>query len=52
MNDSLSFVGIDVAKDKLDVFVDSTNEFLTVANTAAGIASIRCTGGNLVCSLR
>jgi len=41
MNDSLSFVGIDVAKDKLDVFIDSTGEFFTVANTSDGTASIR-----------
>src|SRR4051812_28255883 len=38
MNDSPSYVGIDVAKDKLDVFIDSTNEFLTVENTTAGIS--------------
>jgi len=41
MNDALSFVGIDVAKDKLDVFIDSTNQYFTVQNTPAGIASIR-----------
>lgn len=41
MNDSLTFVGIDVAKDKLDVFIDSTNQCFTVENTPAGIASIR-----------
>ena len=41
MNDSPSYVGIDVAKDKLDVFIDSTNECFTVENTSAGIASIR-----------
>jgi transposase len=36
-----SVVGIDVAKDKLDVFIDSTNLWFTVENTPAGIASIR-----------
>lgn len=41
MNDSLCFVGIDVAKDKLDVFIDSSNEFFTVENTPAGISIIR-----------
>ena len=41
MSDSPSFVGIDVAKDKLDVFIDSTNQFFTVENTSDGIATIR-----------
>ena len=41
MNDSLSFVGIDVAKDKLDVFIDSTSQYFTVENTPAGISTIR-----------
>jgi len=41
MNDSPSYVGIDVAKDKLDVFIDSTNEYFTVENTPAGISIIR-----------
>src|SRR6185295_11387764 len=41
MNDSFSFVGIDVAKDKLDVFIDSQNAFFTVQNTPAGISEIR-----------
>ena len=41
MNDSSTFVGIDVAKDKLDVFIDSTGELFTVANEGSGFASIR-----------
>ena len=41
MNDTLTFVGIDVAKDKLDVFIDRTGELFTVANDAQGFASIR-----------
>jgi transposase len=41
MNDSFSFVGIDVAKDKLDVFIESSNQHFTVENTAAGISTIR-----------
>ena len=40
-NDATTFVGIDVAKAKLDVFIDSTGEAFTVDNTAQGIASIR-----------
>jgi transposase len=47
MNDPLTFVGIDVAKDKLDVYVDSTGELFTVPNTAAGVASIRQRLGGL-----
>lgn len=35
------FVGIDVAKDKLDVFIDATGEHFIVGNDAAGIASLR-----------
>jgi len=38
---ALTFVGIDVAKAKLDVFIDSAAEFFTVANDARGVASIR-----------
>ena len=41
MNHTLTFVGIDVAKDKLDVFIDRTGEHFTVANDAEGFASIR-----------
>ena len=41
MNDSPTFAGIDVAKDKLDVFIESSGESFTVANDAQGIASIR-----------
>lgn len=41
MNDARTFVGIDVAKDKLDVFIDGTGELFTVANDADGVASIR-----------
>jgi transposase len=41
MNDTLTFVGIDVAKDKLDVFIDSTGELFTVANGPEGTATIR-----------
>ncbi|HUA58814.1 MAG TPA: IS110 family transposase [Verrucomicrobiae bacterium] len=40
MNDSPTFVGIDVSKDKLDVFIDSTGQSLTVANEPKGIASL------------
>jgi transposase len=41
MNDSPTFVGIDVAKDKLDVYIESTGQFLTVPNDAKGFAQIR-----------
>lgn len=42
MNDDAPiFVGIDVAKDKLDVFIDRTGDLFTVSNDAAGIALIR-----------
>jgi transposase len=34
---TLACVGIDVSKDKLDVFIDSTGQFLSVANDADGI---------------
>jgi transposase len=40
MNDALTFVGIDVAKDKLDVFIDSLAQPFTVTNDAAGIGEI------------
>jgi transposase len=40
-NTIFTFVGIDVAKDKLDVFIDSTSAAFTVANDAVGIAAIR-----------
>ena len=33
-------VGIDVSKDKLDVYLDSTSEFFTVDNNPEGIAAI------------
>jgi transposase len=33
-------VGIDVAKDKLDVYLDATNDAFTVGNTSEGIALI------------
>jgi transposase len=41
MNHPPTYVGIDVAKEKLDVFVDSTNQSFTVPNTLEGIASLR-----------
>lgn len=41
MSDSPTFVGIDVAKAKLDVFIDSTREFFTVANSPEGTADIQ-----------
>lgn len=41
MNTTPTFVGIDVAKDKLDVFIDSSGESFTVANSPDGIVSIR-----------
>lgn len=44
MNTAPAFVGIDVAKDQLDVFIDGSTgsgELFTVANDAQGIASIR-----------
>ncbi len=41
MNAARTFVGIDVAKAKLDVFIDSTGELFTVANDAQGVVSIR-----------
>ncbi len=42
MSDDITttFVGIDVAKDKLDVFIDTTGEHFIVANDAKGFASI------------
>jgi transposase len=40
MNDAFTFVGIDVSKDKLDVFIDSTGQHLTVDNQAKGIGSV------------
>lgn len=40
MNDTPAFVGIDVSKDKLDVFIDSTGRHLTVDNDSKGIDSI------------
>lgn len=35
-----SVVGVDVSKDKLDVFVDSTGEAFSVGNTAEGVAAL------------
>lgn len=40
MSDSPTFVGIDVAKAKLDVFIDSPAQSFTVPNDPAGIAAI------------
>jgi len=40
MNDVLTFVGIDVSKDKLDVFIDSTGRHLIVDNDPKGIADL------------
>lgn len=40
MNDSCTFVGIDVSKDKLDIFIDSSSQAFTVANSSDGIESI------------
>src|SRR5262249_46385281 len=40
MNDSFTFVGIDVSKDKLDIFIDSMSQAFAVANSLDGIASI------------
>ena len=34
------FVGIDVAKDKLDIAVSNTGEVVTLANTKAGVAAL------------
>ena len=34
-------VGIDVAKDKLDVYLDASEEWFTVENTSPGIAALR-----------
>lgn len=34
------FVGIDVAKDKLDIAVSNTDEVVTLANTKAGVAAL------------
>ena len=41
MNDSLTCVGIDVAKAKLDVFIDTTAELFTVDNSPEGFAALR-----------
>lgn len=41
MNQARTFVGIDVAKDKLDVFIDGRAESFTVSNDADGIAMLR-----------
>ena len=35
-----TFVGIDVSKDKLDVFLDSTGQAFTIANSADGVGQI------------
>jgi len=35
-----SIVGVDVSKDKLEVFVDSTGESFSVDNTAGGVAEL------------
>ncbi len=40
-SDTTTFVGIDVAKDKLDIFIDTTGEHFIVSNDAKGFASIR-----------
>jgi transposase len=40
MNTPSACVGIDVAKDKLDVFIDSTGEIFTVENTPKAIAQL------------
>jgi transposase len=40
MHDAHTFIGIDVAKDKLDVFIDAPEASFTVANDEAGIAEI------------
>ena len=40
MNATPAVVGIDVSKDKLDVFIDSTGQYLSVDNDPKGIASI------------
>jgi transposase len=37
---AVSFVGVDVSKDKLDVFVDSTGESFSVPNTPEGVAEL------------
>lgn len=37
---AVSFVGVDVSKDKLEVFVDSTGEAFSVPNTPAGVADL------------
>lgn len=42
MNHTTStYVGIDVAKDKLDVFIDATNDLFTVSNDGRGIEAIK-----------
>lgn len=41
MNDIITFVGIDVAKDTLEAFIDSTGEHFSIANDADGVAAIR-----------
>jgi transposase len=41
MNDSPTFVGIDVSKDKLDGFIDTLDQSFSVPNTPEGFASIR-----------
>jgi transposase len=40
-NDAFTCVGIDVAKAKLDVFIDTGGEHFTVANDAEGLETIR-----------
>ena len=40
MNDCDCLVGIDVSKDKLDVFIDAPEQSFSVPNNAQGIASI------------
>src|SRR5271157_1792999 len=37
---STTYIGIDVSKDELEVFLSSTGEHQTVANTESGVSSL------------
>lgn len=36
-NNNCSYIGVDVAKDKLDIFISDTNQFLTIPNNKTNI---------------
>jgi hypothetical protein len=36
-NNNYSYIGVDVSKDKLDIFISVTNQFLTIFNNKTNI---------------